>query len=164
WPQRWPITWIRLAVYYFLGWPATYLLAAPRIRGREHLRGLRGPVLVVCNHVTAIDIAWVLAALPARLRNHLATAMGGERLSSMRSPAESIPGFQGFMERLRYFLVTSLFNVFPLPRQSRFLESFQFAGDLVDRGWSILVFPEGRTTDGSMQPFRGGIGLLASKL
>jgi long-chain acyl-CoA synthetase len=61
-------------------------------------------------------------------------------------------------------LVTSLFNVFPLPQQSGFLQSFQFAGNLVDRGWNILVFPEGQTTNGDMTSFRSGIGLLAAKL
>src|SRR6516225_1595840 len=77
---------LRLAVYYLLSWPATYLLAAPRIRGREHFRGLEGPALVISNHVTYLDIAWILPALPARLRNRLATAMGGERLAEMRRP------------------------------------------------------------------------------
>src|SRR5215472_509803 len=165
WPQSWAITAIRLAVYYLLAWPATYLLAAPRIRGRENLRGLRGPALVISNHLTYLDIAWILPALPARMRNRLATAMRGERLAEMRRPASTNSLFERFMERLRYFLALSLFNVFPLPRQSGFLRSFRFAGNLVDRGWNLLVFPEGRTTDdGEMAPFRSGIGLLAKQL
>jgi long-chain acyl-CoA synthetase len=156
---------LRLAVYYSLAWPATYLLAAPRIRGRENLRGLSGPVLVISNHVTYLDIAWILPALPARFRNRLATAMGGERLARMRRPSNSLNVFERFMEHLRYFLAVSLFNVFPLPQQSGFLRSFAFAGNLADRGWNVLVFPEGKTTeDGNMMPFRSGIGLLAKQL
>jgi 1-acyl-sn-glycerol-3-phosphate acyltransferase len=32
-------------------------------------------------------------------------------------------------------------------------------------GWSILIFPEGeRRPTGSMKPFRGGIGMIASRL
>jgi long-chain acyl-CoA synthetase len=165
WPQTWVVTALRLVVYYGLAWPATYLLAAPRIRGRENLRGVSGPVLVISNHVTYLDIAWILPALPARLRNRLATAMGGERLTRMRRPAQSLPRFERFMERLRYFLASSLFNVFPLPQESGFLKSFNFAGDLADRGWNILVFPEGLTSeDGRMAAFRSGIGLLAKQL
>ena len=165
WPQHWAITALRLAVYYLLAWPATYLLAAPRIRGRGNLRGLRGPALIISNHVTYLDIAWILPALPAHLRNKLATAMRGERLAEMRRPADANRLFERFMERLRYFLALSLFNVFPLPRQSGFVRSFRFAGNLVDRGWNLLVFPEGRTTDdGKMAPFRSGIGLLAKQL
>ena len=165
WPQHWLTTALRLAIYYSLAWPATYLLAAPRIRGRENLRGLHGPVLVISNHVTYLDIAWILPALPARLRNRLATAMGGERLARMRRPSNSLSLFQRVLERLRYFLASGLFNVFPLPQESGFLQSFTFAGDLADRRWNILVFPEGKTTeDGDMLPFRSGIGLLAKQL
>jgi long-chain acyl-CoA synthetase len=165
WPQHWLVTAFRLAVYYSLAWPATYLLAAPRIRGREHLRGLQGPVLVISNHVTYLDIAWILPALPLRFRNRLATAMRGERLAQMRRPTDSLGLFERFMEHLRYFLALSLFNVFPLPQQSGFLRSFAFAGDLADRGWNVLVFPEGKTTEeGNIMPFRGGIGLLAKQL
>ena len=165
WPQHWLVTSIRLAVYYTLAWPATYLLAAPQIRGRENLRGLQGPVLVISNHVTYLDIAWILPALPARFRNCLATAMGGERLARMRRPPKNMNLFGRCLKRLDYVLALSLFNVFPLPKQSGFLKSFSFAGDLVDRGWNILVFPEGQTTeDGAMIPFRSGVGLLAKQL
>jgi long-chain acyl-CoA synthetase len=165
WPQSRLATAFRLSVYYLLAWPATYLLAAPRVRNRENLRGLNGPVLVVSNHVTYLDIAWILPALPARFRNRLATAMGGERLARMRHPASTLSLFERFMERLRYVLVTSLFNVFPLPQQSGFLQSFTFAGNLVDRNWNVLVFPEGKTSeDGQMSAFRSGIGLLAKQL
>jgi long-chain acyl-CoA synthetase len=165
WPQNWMTTLFRLATYYGLAWSATYLMAAPRVRGRENLRGLRGPALIVSNHITYLDIAWILPSLPARFRNRLATAMGGERLTGMRHPPREMNFVQRFVERLGYFLVVSLFNVFPLPRQSGFLKSFSFAGDLADRGWNILIFPEGQTTaDGQMLPFRSGIGLLAKQL
>ncbi len=165
WPQHWLISIFRLVVYYTLAWPATYLLAAPQIHGREHLKGLRGPALVVSNHITYLDIAWILPALPARIRNRLATAMRGDRLLTMRRPPREMNLSQRFVERLDYFLVLSLFNVFPLPKQSGFLKSFHFAGDLADRGWNILIFPEGETTeDGKMMHFRTGIGLLAKQL
>ncbi len=164
WAQRWPVTWIRLAVYYALTWPATMLLARPEIRGRENLRGVRGPVLVVANHVTYVDIGCVLAALPRKFRNRLATAMEAERLWGMRHPSE-MGWFMRAVNRMDYFLVIALFNVFPLPKMTGFRESFAFAGELADKGWNVLVFPEGeRTKDGKVGKFRGGIGLLATKL
>jgi long-chain acyl-CoA synthetase len=135
------------------------------VLGRENLRGLQGPVLVISNHVTYLDIAWILPALPARFRNRLATAMGGERLARMRRPPKEMNLFGRLHERLDYFLALWLFNVYPLPQKSGFLKSFSFVGDLADRGWNILVFPEGKTTeDGNILPFRSGIGLLAKQL
>jgi len=165
WAQRWPVTWIRTFIYYLLVWPATHLLAHPRVFGRENLRGVKGPVLVISNHVIYLDVGFVLAALPLRLRHRLAVAMGGERLAQMRRPPEECFFLRRWLQRMNYFLVVALFNVFPLPKRSGFRESFRFAGDLADRGWSVLVFPEGdMTPDGKLQPFRAGIGLLANNL
>jgi len=165
WAQRWPVPWIRAFFYYLLTWPATHLMAHPRVFGRENLRGVKGPVLVISNHVIYLDVGFVLAALPIGLRHRLAVAMGGERLAEMRRPPSEWPFPRRWLNRMNYFLVVSLFNVFPLPKQSGFRESFRFAGDLADRGWNILVFPEGDLTpDGKLQPFRAGIGLLASNL
>lgn len=165
WAQQWPTAWIRLAAYYLLTWPATLLLGYPRTRGREHLRALRGPVLLVSNHVTTIDTGFLLAALPARFRHHLAVAIGGERLMAMRRPPKQLPWWKRATDWLGYASAVVLFNGFPLPKESGFRESFLFAGELADRGYSVLVFPEGRTTeDGNLLPFRTGIGLLVNNL
>jgi len=165
WAQRWPIAWIREAIYYSIAWPATLLLGYPSVRGRERLAGLRGPVLLVSNHVTSIDIGFILAALPARFRNRLAVAMGGERLATMRrAPPERGVIYQWY-SRILYALVVTIFNVFPLPQTAGFRESFAYAGEAADRGYNLLVFPEGAMTqDGNMRPFRAGIGLLARGL
>ena len=168
WTQRAPVRWIRLAVYYALVWPATQILGHPKIVGRENLHDLRGPVLIVSNHNTRrADIGLILAALPLRFRHRLATTMAGETLQNMRRP----PRDWFFVKRaayyLGYLLATALFNVFPLPQHSGFRESFRFAGESADRGYSILVFPEGEVNnseDGSMAPFQSGIGVLAQNL
>ena len=165
WVQRWPTTWNRLVIHYLLLRPAVFLLGWPRIEGRENLRGVHGPVLVVCNHIDDVDVGLVLTALPARLRHHLATATGGEALEALRTPppGRNLPGRA--YDRLKWFLGVSLLNLFPLPSQAGFRESFAYVGDSVDRGYSILVFPEGRhTTDGKMRPFRAGVGLLVTNL
>jgi long-chain acyl-CoA synthetase len=168
WTQREPVRWLRLAVYYALVWPATQILAHPKIAGRENLRGTRGPVLVISNHITRrADIGLILAALPLRFRHRLATAMGGETLQNMRCPPSDWFFARRWAYQLGYWLVTGLFNVFPLPQQSGFRESFRFAGESADRGYSVLVFPEGEVTNsetGEMAPFQGGIGLLAENV
>jgi long-chain acyl-CoA synthetase len=168
WTQREPVHWLRLAVYYALVWPATQLLGHPKIIGREHLRNLRGPVLVISNHITRrADIGLILAALPPRYRHRMAIAMGGETLREMRQPPQDWFFLKRWAYQLGYWLVTPLFNVFPLPQFSGFRESFRFAGESADRGYSVLVFPEGEvnnTTTGEMAPFQSGIGLLAENL
>ena len=168
WTQREPIRWLRLAVYYALAWPATQILGHPRVVGRENLRSLRGPVLIVSNHITRrADIGLILAALPSQYRHRLATAMGGETLQDMRRPPRDWFFAKRWAYRLGYWLASLLFNVFPLPQYSGFRESFRFAGESVDRGYSVLVFPEGEVNnseDGRMAPFQSGIGLLAENL
>ena len=165
WVQRWPTTWNRIILHCLLLRPAVFLLGWPRIVGRENLRGVRGPVLVVSNHIDDVDVGFVLTALPARLRHRLATATGGEALEKLRTPppGRRLPGRA--YDRIKWFLGVSLLNLFPLPTQAGFRESFAYAGESVDRGYSILVFPEGHhTPDGKIRPFRAGVGLLANNL
>jgi len=165
WVQRWPVTWIRLAVHYLLLRPAVFLLGWPRVSGRDNLREERGPVLVICNHIDDVDPGFVLTALPARLRHNLAVATGGEALEILRTPPAARGFMPGVYDRVKWGLGVSLLNLFPLPREAGFRESFAYAGEAVDRGYSVLVFPEGRhTTDGKMLPFRAVIGLLANNL
>ena len=63
-----------------------------------------------------------------------------------------------------YWLVVALYNVFPLPRRRDFQRSFAHAGEAMDRGYNVLIFPEGtRSSSGQLAPFRPGIGLLAKQ-
>jgi long-chain acyl-CoA synthetase len=165
WVQRWPTTWARFVVHYLLLRPAIFLLGWPRVEGRENLRAVRGPILAVCNHVDDVDVGFVLTALPFRLRHRLATATGGEALESLRTPTSSRSWAARAYDRLKWILGVSMLNLFPLPREAGFRASFSYAGELVDRGNSILVFPEGHhTTDGKLLPFRPGVGVLANNL
>ncbi len=165
WAQRWPVTWIREFIYYLLTWPATMIMAHPRIIGRENLRGVSGPLLISCNHVTYIDVGFALKALPPRLRRKLAVGMWGELLWKMWRPPHNWNWFMRLSYKVGYYLVVALFDVFPLPQQSGVRESFAYAGESVDRGYSVLVYPEGvRTPDGKPSPFRSGLGMLAARL
>jgi long-chain acyl-CoA synthetase len=140
-------------------------MAKPQVIGRDRLQHTEGPVLFISNHVTYIDAGLLMFAMPARYRDRLAIAMQGEMLAAMRKPPSTMNVFQRAIEVLSYWLVTALFDVFPLPQRSGFRDSFVFAGKSVDRGYSVLIFPEGqRTISGEMSPFRTGIGMLAKQL
>ena len=164
WALRFPGTWLRRLLLYGLVLPVTGLLAWPRVRASERLAGLQGPALVISNHVTMFDQAFVLAALPIRLRHRLVIAMDGELLREWRHPRERrLPGRLWWPAV--YAFTVAAFNVFPLPKKAGFRRSLAWAGRALDRGYSVLVFPEGvRTEDGRMGRFMPGIGLFARDL
>ena len=165
WAQTWPVRIFRALVFNLLARPAMLLLGWPRVRGRENLRGVSGPALVVANHIAFFDPAYILEGLPEKFRRKLAVAMDGELLESMRNPPPGRNCLAGLADRAAYWLVVSVYNVFPLPLHAGFRKSFAFAGDLIGRGWNVLIFPEGTLTrNGRMSPFRVGIGLLATQL
>ncbi|MBW8746248.1 MAG: AMP-binding protein [Acidobacteria bacterium] len=162
WPWSWPIHAVRIAFIELVMRPLTWLLAAPRVVREAELPP--GPVLVIANHVTAYDGALILYALPARLRQRVAIAMSAEVLLDLRRGKNQQSTLRNLLAPVGYWLVTALFNVFPLPRLRGFRKSFAHAGEAMDRGYSVLIFPEGaRSPDGELQPFRPGIGLLAQQ-
>ncbi|HEX6125723.1 MAG TPA: AMP-binding protein [Pyrinomonadaceae bacterium] len=165
WPLRFPVSWIRPVFYELVIYPITRMLSWVNKRGVENLSDLNGPVVFASNHVTYVDPALVMSAMPLRFRSRLAIAIDGERLRGYRYGQPGI----GLIMRIRWFftywLVVAFFNAFPLPRRSGFRKSFVFAGEAMDRGYNILIFPEGELTkDGRLQKFRTGVGLLASGL
>jgi long-chain acyl-CoA synthetase len=165
WARRAPATWLRRALLYVFVMPLVWWMARPRVRGAEHLENLRGPVLFVADHVTRADQALVLWALPRRFRHRLAIAMEGELLRDWRRGKAGANLFTRAVELAQYALVVAFFNVFPLPKRSGFRRSFAYAGESADRGFSLLVFPEGRRTDdGRTGTFMAGTGLLAAGL
>jgi long-chain acyl-CoA synthetase len=166
---RWPLgrvaRWIRVGLFQCLIIPLARLLSRIEVSGLDHLEQLEEPALFVSNHVTYADPGVILAALPGKFRNRIVIAMDGERLRGWRylTVDEGLVRRAGLISF--YYLSLLTFNVFPLPQQSGFRKSFAFAGKAMDRGYHVLVFPEGRLTEGGqLQPFRRGIGLLAKGL
>jgi long-chain acyl-CoA synthetase len=163
WPWCWPSRGVRIAFIELVMRPLIWLIAAPRVvRETEQLP--QEPVLIIANHVTAYDGALILYALPARLRQRIAIAMSAEVLWDLRKGRNQQNALRNLFAPPGYWLVTALFNVFPMPRRSGFRKSFAHAGEAMDRGYSVMIFPEGaRSLEGKLQPFRPGIGLLAQQ-
>jgi long-chain acyl-CoA synthetase len=165
WTQKFPVTWIRGVTWWCLLLPIARMMGRARAVGVENLPSAQTPVLFVSNHISQVDPALILAALPFGWRNKIAIAMLGEFLRDWRSPPAGTGCWQRLIARAKYVLVVSLFNVFPLPQESGFRRSFAFAGETMDRGYSLLVFPEGRRTEsGQLNPFMAGAGVLVQKL
>jgi long-chain acyl-CoA synthetase len=161
WPW-WPL--VRLARIGFLEVvmrPLVWLLLGPRIAPRLVLAQ---PSLLIANHLTAVDVPVILYALSASDRDHVAVAMSGQLLTGWRRGKAERHRIIAILTPVAYWLVTAFFNVFPLPRAAGLRQSFAHAGEALDHGYHVLVFPEGgRSRDGRLQPFEPGIGLLAQE-
>ena len=167
WPWWPPFRWLRTVFLEAVIRPLVWLLANPSVVTAGQVPSGE-PMLIVANHVTAFDGPLLAYALPAPIRRRMAVAMSGEMLEDFRhfrNPQPPRPGSRFFLPGpLYYFLVTALFNVFPLPRRRDFQHSFAHAGEALDRGFNVLVFPEGaRSAQGHLASFRPGIGLLVKQ-
>jgi long-chain acyl-CoA synthetase len=165
WPWLSAVNWLRIAFQELIMRPLVWLLAAPRVeRPTAPTPAPSGPLLLIANHITTYDVPLVLYGLPPALRRHIAIAMSGEMLLDYRTGRGLGNPILDPLMPIAYWLLTVLFNVFPLPRLGGFRRSFEHAGRALDRGYSVLIFPEGhRSADGQLQPFRSGIGLLAQQ-
>ena len=131
--------------------PLLRLVGSPRrVVGADRLAELRGPVLLIANHTSHLDAPTVLAVLPPARRRRTAVAAAADY----------------FFERASIATFASLaLDAFPFHREGAIFASLAHCGDLVDDGYSVLIFPEGtRSPDGRMLPFKTGIGLLAREL
>jgi long-chain acyl-CoA synthetase len=135
------------------------------VEGLEHLRQTEGPVIFAANHQSHLDTPAILAALPPAWRYRLAPAMAKEFFKAHFYP-EQFGRRAWLTNSLNYYLAAFFFNAFPLPqREAGTRQTLRYIGTLVGAGYSILIFPEGKRTDaGEINPFRAGVGMIASRL
>ena len=141
--------WARMARGFLqqgLVFPLMTLAYGLRVSGRENLAGLTGPVLFACNHHLGLDNPLILRAINRRWRRRLAVAAASEL---WRNP-------------VWWVLNPLLGNGFPIAREGPIRPSLENLGRIIDRGWSVLIYPEGvLTVGGPMKPFMQGVGLVA---
>ncbi len=140
---------LRAILEFALVGPVTRYLARPRVEGREHLRGLREPVLICGNHASHLDAPTIRAALPVGIRSRTAVAAAADY----------------FFDRggLLGPLTALAFGSFPFGRSERVRASLDRVATFLDDGWNVILFPEGtRSKTGEMAPFLDGIGLLTA--
>jgi long-chain acyl-CoA synthetase len=145
--------------------PLTRLFAWIRVEGLTHLAGVEGPVIFASNHQSYMDTPVILAALPPRWRYRLAPAMAKEFFKAHFFPEQHRRLLQ-LATSAAYYLAALVFNAFPLPqREAGARQTLRYMGELLEGGFSVLIFPEGHHTDaGEIDRFRPGIGMIASRL
>lgn len=120
--------------------------------GTENLRNLPGPVIFAANHCAHLDNAFILMTLPTRWRRRVAIAASREGIFAPRLLGLPVKGT----------LAQLLGNAFPFTQRGRGPARVDHLQSLLEHGWSVLIYPEGRlTVGGPMQPFKPGVGLMA---
>jgi long-chain acyl-CoA synthetase len=165
WNRTKPVQFIRRLSQATWIVPLTRLFAYARVEGMANLTGIDGPVVFASNHQSHMDVPVILSALPGRLRSRVAPAMLKEFFTAHFHP-EQYTWRQWFTNSLNYYLACFYFNTFPIPqREAGARHTLQYMGEVTGSGTSILLFPEGmRSPTGEMKPFRGGVGMIASRL
>jgi long-chain acyl-CoA synthetase len=145
--------------------PLARLFVWLRVEGREHLRGLDGPVVFAANHQSHLDTPAILAALPRPWRYRVAVAMAKEFFTAHFFP-ERHGRRAWFTNSLNYYLASLFFNAFPLPqREAGTRQTLRYIGELFSEGHSLLIFPEGkRTMAGEINTFQAGVGMIGARL
>ncbi|MBI4310284.1 MAG: AMP-binding protein, partial [Chloroflexi bacterium] len=150
WPM-YPLVRPMRAAAQALVWPFLSWFAPRKVRGLEHLRGKRGPVLFASNHLSHADTPVILASLPRRWRRRTAVAAAADHWFEDGRIGGRVAAF--------------LFNAFPFSRTDSIRPSLERCSKLIERGWSVMIYPEGtRSNDGRMGPFKSGAGLMAVEL
>lgn len=165
WNTSWPARAVRRAVLGAFLLPFARFYAPASVTGLDHVIRSDGPVIFAANHQSHMDTPAIMAALPASRRYRLAPAMAKEFFADHFHP-EGVPAARRWAMTVLYYLVALCFNPFPLPqREAGSREALRYMGALASRGYSILIYPEGRRTDaGEIEPFRPGVGMMAARL
>ncbi len=133
--------------------------------GVEELKKVKPPVIFAANHVSHLDTPAILASLPFAWRHRVAPAMTQEYFQAYLQ-AGDFPWKERLSKGFQYYLACTIFSAYPLPQKMGGVRrALKYTGELIDQGYSPLVYPEGsRSPDGRLQPFKPGIGLMALRL
>jgi long-chain acyl-CoA synthetase len=138
---------MRAALQSSLLFPALSSFCSLKVRERDVIGDLRGPAVFVSNHVSALDAVVMAHALPSRYRHR----------SVVVAAADSI-----FKRKWEARLAQVTVDAFPIPRSGGARPHLEYLKQLIQKNWSVIIFPEGRlTATGAIGRFRKGAAVLA---
>lgn len=125
------------------------LYVRPKVEGASQIP-TEGAFIIAANHSSHADTAVIFTALPKHARKRFVAAAAQDYF------------FQG--GPMQYFSRV-LFNAIPVARDRRGgQDPLRHASRALREGYALLIFPEGtRSKDGTIGPFRGGIGRLIAE-
>jgi 1-acyl-sn-glycerol-3-phosphate acyltransferase len=150
WARRFPARLARVALLEAVMRPAVAALGAPERAGIDRLAGLTDrPVIFAPNHHSHLDTPTMLTSIPEPWRYKVFVAAAADYFfkTHVTSAASALA-----------------LGAIPMDRSKVSRRTADQAADLIDDGWSMLIFPEGgRSPDGWGQPFRGGAAYLSNR-
>lgn len=155
-PHRWQIRWpAQVARRMLRGYAITRHVnkwCKPlNVYGRERLDGFKGPAIFIANHSSHLDSLTIAHTVPRRFQGRLAFGAAADRWF--------IKGRKGITKQPWWNSLA--LNSWPIKRGGG-RSSLEYGEWLLDRGWSLMIFPEGtRTTTGRMGHFKNGVALIA---
>ncbi len=107
------------------------------------------PLIFAPNHHSHLDTALMVRAVPFTWRKRLVVAAAADYF---------------FDKRWKATLASLSLNVVPIDRESTGRKSADMIRELVEDGWSLVIYPEGgRSPDGWGQDFKAGAAYLSSR-
>ena len=147
WARRYPARVVRAAILESVMRPTMAVIASPARRGLDRLDDLDGPVVFVANHHSHADTPLLLTSIPEPWRHRITVGAAADYF---------------FSNRVSGAISALAIGAVPIERTKVGRKSADMARDLIDDGWSMLLYPEGgRSPDGWGQEFRGGAAYLA---
>jgi len=142
---------IRKVLQNFLIFPLLRIFSQVKTEGQENLKGLTSPVIFMASHASYFDTPSVLRALPSKFQDNIALATAAELLYDKFKQYQTI--------------TILLFNSYPFPRVGQIKSGLEHTGELLDKNWSVLLFPEGRMSPtGEILPLKRGTGVIATEM
>jgi len=124
--------------------------------GVELLSTVDAPVIFASNHQSHVDTHVILATLPKMFRKKTAVAAAFDHFADSDGTS--------FKKRSIQFLVAALWHAFGIERIKSPLRSIRTMQDLLSRGWSLVIYPEGtRSRTGEISSFKPGLAIIAKK-
>lgn len=152
WARTFPARWARTVLLEAVLRPAMAGVARPTVRGLDRLTDLQDefePVIFCANHHSHVDTPLVLTSLPEPWRYQVFVGAAADYFFRTRTTGAA---------------ASLALNAIPIERATVTRKSANLATELIEDGWSMLIFPEGgRSPDGWGQDFRGGAAYLARR-
>ncbi|MGW8287449.1 MAG: 1-acyl-sn-glycerol-3-phosphate acyltransferase, partial [Desulfobulbales bacterium] len=165
--KKWPLlpwaVFVRKLLQLLIFRPLARYYIKLRIMGREKVAKLNHPFLLIANHSSHLDPLVLTLALPWKIRRRLMVAAAADVFEEWDSRGASLT--DKIVRKTSTFLAVLGLNIFPFQRYAGIKKSLEFTGRSMDKGWSVMIFPEGKLTlSGTMNEFKSGVGLLVKEM